>query len=309
MACASLDRQLTTFYVKAQSGEGSEATMAGTNAIEITYDSSAFPFKPMANLVSRNNIRNSRLPQSMIPVGKWGETPNDIGVELHGSGVVGTAPEYGVLIKSLLGDETVVASTSVTYSIATAGDSSFYTVHSFVDGVKVAGVDARCRNWTVNATAGEIITQSFGIKSLTATESDTTDPNTPSIDGVLPMVASNLTFTIEGGSRNCKSIEFTVDNPKQDNFVNTAGIGCLPEDSALTIEGTMVIDAETDEEFTKFFASTLSDIVVVATDGTETATFTLTDCQYGEVDPGDSDGTVEYSVPFTVTGGVTLAFT
>ena len=72
-------------------------------------------------------------------------------------------------------------------------------------------------------------------------------------------------------------------NSKQDNCINNAGIGSLPEDSALTIEGTMTIVADSDEEFTKYFASTLSDIVVVATNSTDTATVTLSDCQYGEV--------------------------
>ncbi len=305
----SLDRQLTTFYFKAQSGKGSEATMDGSEAIEITYDSSAFPIKPMSNLVARNNIRNSRLPQAQIPVGKWGETPNPIGCELHGSGAAGTAPEYGLFLESLLGNHVNAPSTSDTYSISTAGDTTWYTGHSFVDGVKVAAIDARCRSWNFNATAGEIITQAFTIKSLTATESDTADTNTPTIDGQVPMVASGMTFTIEGGAKDCKSIDFTVDNPKQDNYINTAGIGDLPEDSALTIEGTMVIVAEDDTEFTNYFASTLSDIVVVGTDGTETATITLTDCQYGEPEPGDSEGTVEYSVPFVATGGVVIAFT
>jgi hypothetical protein len=310
----SLDRQLTTFYVKAQSGKGSEATMDGSEAIEITYDSSALPLKPMANNVTRNNIRNSRLPQATIPVGKWGETPNPIGAELHGSGAAGTAPEYGLLLKNLLGSETVVPSTSVTYAIASAGDSSWLTVHSFVGdaadtAVKVAGVDARCRAWGLSAAAGEIVNQTFGIKSLTATESDTNDPNTPTIDGQAPMVASGMTFTIGGGARDCKSVEFTVENPKQDNYINTAGIGSMPEDSNLTISGTMTLVAESDEEFTKYFASTLSDIVLVATDGTETCTITLTSCQYDNPDPGDSDGTVEYSVPFIATGGVTVAFT
>lgn len=305
----SLDRNLTTFYVKSQSGKGSEATMDGTEAIEITYDSSSFPIKPMANFVDRNNIRNSRLPQKKLPVGKWGETPGELMVELHGSGTAGTPPEFGLLIESLLGGYVNVPGTSDTYSIATAGDATWYTVHSFVDGVKVAAVDARARAWSYSATAGEIVTMGFGIKSLSAAESDTPDPNTPTIDNQQPMAASSMTFTIGGGARCCKSIDFTVDNPKQDFCINDAGIGTLPEDSALTIEGTMVIVAETDEEFTKSFASTLSDIIVVGTNGTDTATLTLTACQYGEIDPGDADSTVEYSVPFTVTGGVTLVFT
>lgn len=305
----SLDRQLTTFYAKAQASKGSEATMDGSEAVELTYDSSAFPFKPMSNLVARNNIRNSRLPQKQLPVGKWGETPNPLGCELHGSGTVGTAPEFGILLKSLLGSEAIVADTSVTYAIIEAGDTDWLTIHSFVDGVKVAGVDGRCRSWGLSAAAGEIINQTFGIKALTAVESDTPDPNTPVIDDQIPMVASGLTYTIGGAAKDCKSVEFTVDNAKQDNYVNTTGIGDLPEDSVLTIEGTQVIVAESDEEFTKYFASTLSDIVIVASDGTETCTITLLGCQYGEPEPGDSEGTVEYSVPFVATGGVTIAFT
>jgi len=311
---ASLDRQQTTFYFKSQSGKGVEATMDGSEAIELTYDSAALPFKPMANDVVRNNIRLSRLPQATLPVGKWGETPNPLGVEMHGSGTVGTAPEFGPFLTSLLGDETIVASTSVTYSITTAGDTTWYTAHSFVDGVKVSGVDTRCRSWGISAAVGEIITQTYGLMSLTAEETDTADPNTPTIDGLsVPFVAQDMTFTIEGSPKCCKSVELTTANPKIQRCINDPGVSDLPEDSALTIEGTMVVVAEDDTEMTNYFGSILSDIVIAgsATNNavTETVTITLTDCQYGAVDSADDEGTVEYSVPFIVTGGVVVAFT
>lgn len=303
---STVDRSQTSFYAKVQSGKGSVATVAAGDAIEITYDSNTMPVKVMGNPVERNIIRSSRLPNKRLIVGEWGE--GQLGVELHGSGSVGTAPEYGLLIKSLLGQEAVVPATSVTYSITDAGDTSWLTFDSYVDGVRTLCTDGRCRSWSVNAEAGEIVNQTFMLKSLTAADSDATDPNTPSIDGVNPMVASSMTFTIGGASKNCKSVEFTVENPKQDLYINNAGIGDLPEDSALTIEGTIRIEAVDISPFTALFNTTTQDIVVAATDGTETATFTLADCQYSDnIEAEDDEGTVIWSIPFVATGGVTLA--
>jgi hypothetical protein len=316
-----MNRKLTSYYFKAQSGEGVEATMAGTDAVEITFDSAVLPFKQMGNDVARNNIRASNLPQKTLVIGSWGENPGDLIVELHGSGTVGTAPEYGEMIKSLFGEETVVASTSVTYSMPAdnTGDDTFYTIHSFLGkstgtGTKVSGVDARVRLWGIDVSVGEIITQRFNAKSLTATTSDANDPNTPSVDDLAnPFVGDSLTFTSDGDVKCMKSVECTVERTTVINCANASGISQLPEDSFFTIEGSMVIDAEDDTEITRYFEGTLGDIVIAGTVSnggvSETVTITLIDCQYGAIDGGDDDNSVEYTVPYTVTGGVTVAFT
>ncbi len=303
-----IDRSKTSFYAKIQASKGSVATVAAADAVEIQYDSNTMPVKVMGNPVERNIIRSSRLPNKRLIVGEWGE--GQLGIELHGSGAAGTAPEYGILIKNLLGDESISAGTSVTYSIIEAGDTSWLTYDSFVDGVRTLCTDGRCRSWSVNAEAGEIVSQTFGLKSLTAADSDASDGNTPSVDGVLPMVASAMTFTIGAASKNCKSVEFTVENPKQDLYINNAGIGDLPGDSALTIEGTLRIEAVDISPFTALFATTTQDIVMAATGASETCTITLADCQYSDnIEAEDDDGTVIWSIPFVATGGVTAVFT
>jgi len=90
-------------YFKIQSAKGSEATIAGANAIQPTDDSGFI--EPRSNLIERGLRSGSRWPSKQAIVGRWGETGSPIIVELRGSGVAGTAPEFSPLIETLLGSK------------------------------------------------------------------------------------------------------------------------------------------------------------------------------------------------------------
>lgn len=302
-----VDRSKSTFYAKAQTSQGAVATTSGSHAIQTTYDSDVLAVHVMTNPVERNIIRGSRLPNKRLVVGEWGE--GSIGIELSPATTDVQAPDYGILLKSLMGSETTTGST-VTYTIAEAGDTTWYTYEGFTDEIRTIMTDGRCRSWTLNAEAGEIITQTYTLKSLTAADSDAADAKTPVYDGTNPFVASSMTFTIAGAAKNCRSVEFTIDNPKMDKWINSAGIGDLPADSALTIEGSVNIEAVDISPYTALFATTTVTIVIVATTGGQTCTITLTDCQYSDnIDAQDDDGTVIWSIPFVCTGNPTVVFT
>jgi len=230
-----VDRSKSTFYAKAQTSQGAVATTSGSNAIQTTYDSDVLAVHVMTNPVERNIIRGSRLPNKRLVVGEWGE--GSIGIELSPATTDIQAPDYGLLLKSLMGSETTTGST-VTYTVAEAGDTTWYTYEGFTDEIRTIMTDGRCRSWTLNAEAGEIITQTYVLKSLTAADSDAADVKTPTYDGTNPFVASSMTFTIAGAAKNCRSVEFTIDNPKMAKWLNTAGIGNLPPDPAQPMEGS-----------------------------------------------------------------------
>ena len=305
---STVDRSKSSFYAAAQTTKASTATVTGADAIETTYDSDVLAVHVMTNPVERNVIRGSRLPNKRLVVGEWGE--GSIGVELHAGTTAGTAPEFGVFLKSLMGTETVSAATSVEYAVLEAGDLTWYTVVGYTDAIKTVMTDARCRSWSVSAEAGEIVKQTFGLKSLTAADSDAADALTPTIDGLNPMVASSMTFTIAGGAKNCKSVEFTIENPKQDVYINNAGIGDLPADSALTMEGSIRIEAVDISPYTALFATTTVELVIAATTGGQTCTITLPGVQYSDnIEAEDDEGTVIWSIPFVCTGSPTIKFT
>lgn len=304
---SEVDRSKSTFYAKSQTSQGAVATTSGSNAIQTTYDSDVLAVHVMTNPVERNIIRGSRLPNKRLVVGEWGE--GSIGIELSPATTDIQAPDYGLLLKSLMGSETTTG-TTVTYTVAEAGDDTWYTYEGFTDEIRTIMTDGRCRSWTLNAEAGEIITQTYVLKSLTAADSDAADAKTPTYDGTNPFVASSMTFTIAGAPKNCRSVEFTIDNPKMDKWINSAGIGDLPADSALTIEGSINIEAVDISPYTALFATTTVTIVIAATSGGQTCTITLTDCQYSDnIDPQDDDGTVIWSIPFVCTGNPTVIFT
>jgi hypothetical protein len=302
-----VDRSKSTFYASAQTSQGAVATTTGADAIQTTYDSDVLSVHVMTNPVERNIIRGSRLPNKRLVVGEWGE--GSIGIELSPSVTDVQAPDYGILLKSLMGSETTTGST-ITYTVAEDGDDTWYTYEGFTDEIRTIMTDGRCRSWTLNAEAGEIITQTFVLKSLTAADSDAEDAKTPTYDGTNPFVASSMTFTIAGAPKNCRTVEFTIDNPKMDKWINSAGIGDLPADSALTIEGTISIEAVDISPYTALFATTTVDIVIAATTGGQTCTITLPACQYSDnIDPQDDDGTVLWSIPFVCTGNPAVVFT
>lgn len=99
----------TTVYCKIQSGKGSAATIAGTDAIDPTLESGFI--QPKGENIDRGLIRGTRWPSAQVSGGRWGEGP--LIMELRGSGTGGQAPEFGPLLKTLFGTETINAAGTV----------------------------------------------------------------------------------------------------------------------------------------------------------------------------------------------------
>jgi hypothetical protein len=105
----------TTVYAKIQANKGEAAVIAAANALDPVGDS---PFvQAKGDLINRGLIRGSRYPSKSVVGGRWGE--GSLNLELRGSGVAGTAPEFGPLMLTLLGSELTNAAGTVADIAAT----------------------------------------------------------------------------------------------------------------------------------------------------------------------------------------------
>ncbi|WP_299370424.1 phage tail tube protein [uncultured Tateyamaria sp.] len=141
-------------------------------------------------------------------------------VELVGSGVAGTAPQFAPVLRSLGLAETITANTSVQYNPISGGfDSATY--HLNIDGILFALVGARGdANVVVNAS---------GIPMLECTVTGLwTKPTdqvavTPNLSGLQkPQVASKAntpTFTINGTPHEMRSFTLAMGNEVEGRFL------------------------------------------------------------------------------------------
>jgi len=128
-------------------------------------------------------------------------------VECKGSGTAGTAPEWGVLMKSCGFGETVVAVTSVTYKpISTAIPS--LTLYIFRDGKRQ--IMTGCRGTLKGAVmVGEVMKLSFNFVGHHVSEADVALP-TPTYDSPVPVVALSAGVTFDSFSGIFTKIEWDV---------------------------------------------------------------------------------------------------
>ncbi|HQS08719.1 MAG: hypothetical protein B7Y12_02180 [Rhizobiales bacterium 24-66-13] len=128
--------------------------LAATAKIETTYGTDAVP-TGAANAIQLNDVSLTPLAgeektrdlltayyghQGVLLVGDYVELQGF--VELAGSGTAGTAPAYGPLLRACGLAETTVATTSVTYAPASAGQEAL-TLYLNLDGVNHVMLGAR----------------------------------------------------------------------------------------------------------------------------------------------------------------------
>jgi hypothetical protein len=116
--------------------------------------------------------------------------------EVKGSGAAGTAPEIGPLLEACGMDETVVASTSVTYQpVSTAHES--VTMYYFEGGRK-RHVIRGCRGTvTFRLEAGGIMTAAFDFVGHHDAPTDQSQP-TPSYNATVPRAGLGMAVSLNG---------------------------------------------------------------------------------------------------------------
>ena len=119
----------TQLAAKIETVEGTKEALVDANAM--LHKNLAF--SPVIEQYTRDLLRGT-LSRNPSISGKR-SARNAFDVELVGSGVAGTAPYWGPLMKACGFSETIVGSTSVTYKPATNNLSNSMTLAGYMDGV------------------------------------------------------------------------------------------------------------------------------------------------------------------------------
>lgn len=220
--------------------------------IESTYGTDPTPTESTSAILTKNLQRRfyegSRVKRDLdlpywgndeeLNVGPYVEITFD--VELAGSGTAGDAPQFGPLLRACGLDETIVASTSVTYAPIDSSVESA-TIYYQIDGEVQKAVGCR-GNVSISMARGQIPMLSFRFIGLYAKPSAIAQYD-PTYTAAMPFPfnkANTTTFSLHGTAVVGESFSFDLGN----NLVyrNLAGFeGALITDREAT--GSIVFEA------------------------------------------------------------------
>lgn len=267
-------------------------------------------------IVERNeDIGNNSLSPFRPIVGRYyGQVSFD--VELKGSGAAGTAPDLGVLLLACGFDETVVASTSVTYApVSTSMDS--ITLYLYRDGVRHRFTGCR-GNVAFRFPAGGKPIAAFTFSGHYVTPDDQSVP-TPTLDSTVPAAVRNTSFSVGSYSAVISSLDVDMGNSvnANDDINGADGYGVMTitgrsAQGSIDPEATLVATRDwfgvwvggTAEALTITIGSTAGNILTV----------TAPALVHREISDGDRNGILTYDIPFTLARSsgddeISLAFT
>ena len=179
--------------VKIQTAHGTAATPSPTSEAVLCSNLS-FSYVD-SRMLDRNIVKNTKGKLAQVYGGSLGQVTFD--VELKGSGTAGAGPEIAACLVACGMAETIVASTSATYTPATA-NQQYATIYFYQDGVLRSLEDA-VGTFSLNLEAGSFGTASFTFTGHLGTPSDTAFPST-AYDASVPVPVIGGAFTIGGYS-------------------------------------------------------------------------------------------------------------
>ena len=224
-------------------------------------------------------------------------------VELAGSGVAGTAPQYGKALQACGLSETIVATTSVTYAPVSSSFDSV-TIHYNIDGVRHKVTGAR-GTFVLNTSVGEIPTIDFTFTGVYNAPDDSALPTATYANQATPLIFKNGntdTFSLLGYSGCLQSVSMDLGN----TLVYRELIGCDKEvlitDRASN--GTVVIELPTIAEKDYFTAAltdgSLGDLTFQhGTVAGNIVDFASSRIDIGDVSYSDQDGIAMLNMPYT----------
>ncbi|MEW6314130.1 MAG: phage tail tube protein [Pseudomonadota bacterium] len=220
-------------------------TTAGVDSVPVAgTDAMLVQNLKFAPLVVNAQERNLATPyfgnDGKVIAGVYGTLEFD--VEAAGSGVAGTAPKWGPLMKGCAMSETVNAGVSVVYAPVSSGEQSL-THYYFVDGVKYALLYARGSK-SLKFSAGSVPMMHYKFTGLRVAPADLALP-TPTLPTIKPVAVNqaNTVFTLHGYSgvmQDC-DIDFG-EEVKYINRVNSESVQIVGRKStgSVTLEKTLL---------------------------------------------------------------------
>jgi hypothetical protein len=266
-------------------------------------------------MIARPAIRSSMGTLKQIYAGRLASFT--FSAEVKGSGTAGTAPEIGQLLRACGLDETVSASTSVTYAPVSASLESG-TAYIYEDGklIKVTG----CRgNVSFTGEAGGIIKASFTLTGHVTAQTDAAIA-TPTYDTTEPEPFINGSFTIDSYAAVISALSFDMSNqlsmPASVNAVDGYDeISIVSRDVNGSIDPLDELVATEDYlgNFTSGASMALTTGAIGATGG-NILTISMPAVTYRDVSPADRDGIAGLDLPFgaaesSTDDEVSIAFT
>ena len=284
--------------IETESTYGTDPTPTGTDAV-LVRDLNITP--QQSDVVNRDVVRPYLGASEQLLANTRVECT--FSVELTGSGTAGTAPAYGKALQACGLDETVVASTSVTYAPVSSSFSSV-TIYYNIDGLrhKVTG----CRGtFVINANVGEIPTIDFTFTGVYNAPDDSALPSATFANQATPLIFKNgntSSFQLLSFAGCLQSFSFDIGN----TLVYRELIGCDKEviltDRAAT--GSTTIEAVSIAS-KDYFAAALTDTSLGNLDFTHGTTagnivdFASTRVDIGDVSYSDQDGIAMFNIPYT----------
>lgn len=221
--------------------------------------------------------------------------------EMKGSGAAGTAPEIGVLLRGCGLDETIVASTSVTYAPVSTGHESI-TIYYFQDGIR--HVLTGCRgNVSIEGEAGGIWKASFTFTGHSDAATDVALP-TPAYDSTVPAPYLNAAFTIDGFSGIISKLNMDLSNQismpadcsASDGF-GEIQISGRDVNGSFDPEYTVVASEDWEGNFRSGASMALASGAIGGTAG-NIINISNPAVSYRSISPGDKDGIRTLETPF-----------
>lgn len=194
-------------YAAVEATPGTAETLAGTDVLQVMN----LQPNPVENirLLERQIIRSSLNPEQAVYGGALFSFQFD--VELKGSGSAGSAPRLGRLLRACGMDETIVASTSVTYTPSSDMANHDTVTIGYREGPNYRVVKGCRGNVTFNLTAGEYGVLSFRMVGKIHSESEASAP-VPVFETTIPRAFLGATFSIGGTSIPIEALTFDLQN-------------------------------------------------------------------------------------------------
>jgi len=219
--------------VKGVSPFGAPTTFIGT----VTDTTTAITATPTNSNIQAVKVRSVKVNPTMTSIdrpvikGSMGNAPNVIGkktiqvdmeVELKGSGVAGTAPEYTPLLEACGLTPTLVAATSVTFAPSTTALtlSSGVTLRVFTDGMMYE-VTGCAGTGSIDMTIGNMIiaTLTFQGAYTAPVVSAVGDITTVPYDTTLPIVGDVTDVISDGATIGAAAFKMDFGNDVQEHYI------------------------------------------------------------------------------------------
>lgn len=224
--------------------------------------------------------------------------------ELKGSGAAGTAPETGPLFEGCGYDETIVGSTSVTYTPLSTGHKSL-TLYAYYDGLlhKITGARG---TFSINMAAGQYGKISWEFTGDYVKPTDTALPTNGVFDSTLPPIIKSASFSVAAYAAIIDALIFTqanvisasgdvnaADGYGEHRIVSRDPNGSFNPETVLiaTHDFWGAWEAGTKQVITITIGSTAGNIIDIDIDYAQTRS----------ISQGDREGIIIYDMPFVAT--------